>query len=168
MTSLSPSLLLETLSFVADLHDDDTVLQQLEVRRLLEPAATAMACTRITTAEIESLRHLNAELGRTTSVDELVRMDLQFHHRIVVASGNDYLVSLLDSLSTATVRARIWRGLTQSRAVTRTIKEHGGILDALAGWQPEIARSWATVHVAGVEEWLRQCAVTPKALEDVG
>src|SRR5207244_10482066 len=28
------------------------------------------------------------------------------------------------------------------------------ILDALAGHEPEVARSWATVHIAGVEQWL--------------
>ena len=28
------------------------------------------------------------------------------------------------------------------------------ILDALAAHEPEVARSWATVHIAGVEQWL--------------
>jgi GntR family transcriptional repressor for pyruvate dehydrogenase complex len=28
------------------------------------------------------------------------------------------------------------------------------ILDALAAHDPEAARSWSTVHIAGVEQWL--------------
>src|SRR4051794_15704125 len=43
VTSLEPGLLLETLSFVVDIHRDDRALQLMEVRRILEPAATAMA-----------------------------------------------------------------------------------------------------------------------------
>ena len=46
-TSLAPSLLLEALSFIVDFHRDDTVLEFLEVRRILEPAATALAALRM-------------------------------------------------------------------------------------------------------------------------
>ncbi len=41
VTSLDPQLLLEAVSFVVDFHRDDTVLEFLAVRRILEPAATA-------------------------------------------------------------------------------------------------------------------------------
>ena len=50
----------------------------------------------------------------------------------------------------------MWRGLTQEGAVSRTREQHQAIHDALAARQPELARSWATVHIAGVEEWLRR------------
>ena len=56
-TSLEPSLLLEALSFMVDFHRDDTVLEFLEVRRILEPAATAMAALRMTDQD-------KAELGK--------------------------------------------------------------------------------------------------------
>jgi len=41
VTSLEPSLLLDALSFVVDFHRDDTVLQFLEVRRILDEIETA-------------------------------------------------------------------------------------------------------------------------------
>jgi hypothetical protein len=44
----APSLLLEALNFIIDFHRDDTLLEFLEVRRILEPAATAMAALRMT------------------------------------------------------------------------------------------------------------------------
>ena len=53
-----------------------------------------------------------------------------------------------------TTRARIWRGLTQAGTKERTLAEHRAILEALASHEPEVARSWATVHIAGVEQWL--------------
>ena len=62
---------------------------------------------------------------------------------------------LLDGLSGPTTRARIWRGLTQEDAVSRTLHEHRAILAALRDRDAEAARSWATVHIASVEQWLR-------------
>jgi DNA-binding FadR family transcriptional regulator len=40
------------------------------------------------------------------------------------------------------------------RRAGRTLADHRAILDALAAHDPEVARSWATVHIAGVEQWL--------------
>ena len=56
--------------------------------------------------------------------------------------------------SAPTTRARVWRGLTQTGTMAQTLAEHRAILDALDAHEPEIARSWATVHIAGVEQWL--------------
>jgi DNA-binding FadR family transcriptional regulator len=155
VTSLEPSVLLDAMGFVIDFHRDDTVLEFLEVRRILEPAATAMAAARMTQDEVAELRGLLAKLGDDPSVEELVANDLDFHRRIALGSGNQVLCSLVDGLSGPTQRARMWRGLTQDSAVARTLAEHGAICDAIAAGQPDVARAWATVHVAGVEQWLR-------------
>ncbi|HTF11169.1 MAG TPA: FadR/GntR family transcriptional regulator [Asanoa sp.] len=156
VTSLSPDLLLESLSFVVDFHRDDTVLQFLEVRRILEPAATALASRRMTDEEVAKLQRVLDELGSAPSVEALVANDLEFHRAIAAGSGNAALCSLIDGLSGPITRARIWRGLTQEGAVDKTREQHQAIVDAIAGREPELARSWATVHIAGVEEWLRQ------------
>ncbi len=155
VTSLEPGPLLDALSFVVDFHRDDTVLEFLEVRRILEPAATALAAVRMTEAQIADLRSLLSEPGADPGIDALVANDLEFHRRIAAGSGNNVLCSLIDGLSGPTTRARIWRGLTQEDAVGKTREQHNAIVDAIAARQPEVARSWATVHVAGVEEWLR-------------
>ncbi|ROT29461.1 FadR/GntR family transcriptional regulator [Micromonospora sp. HM5-17] len=156
VTSLDPALLLDALSFVVDFHRDDTVLEFLEVRRILEPAATALAAQRISDAEVAKLRAILDKLGDAPTIDELVANDLEFHRQIAACAGNNVLSSLIDSLSGPTTRARIWRGLTQEGAVAKTREQHAAILDAVAARQPELARSWATVHIAGVEEWLRR------------
>ena len=154
VTSLEPRLLLEAMAFIVDFHRDDTLLEFLRVRRILEPAATAMAAERITAADVDGLRKLLDGLGTQPDAEKLVQNDLEFHRRIVACSGNSVLASLLESLAGPTTRARVWRGLTQKGAMTRTLDEHRAILDALAAHEPEVARSWATVHVAGVEQWL--------------
>jgi GntR family transcriptional regulator, transcriptional repressor for pyruvate dehydrogenase complex len=154
VTSLEPAVLLEALSFIVDFHRDSTVLEFLQVRRILEPAATAMAAERITAAECAELRSLLDRLGPDPGTEELVTNDLEFHRRIAARAGNSVLLSLLDTLSGPTTRARIWRGLTQQGALQRTIAEHHAILDALESHDPDVARSWSTVHIAAVEQWL--------------
>lgn len=154
VTSLEPHLLLEALSFIVDFHRDDTVLEFLRVRRILEPAAVAMAAERITDDESKGLRDLLDGLGPDPKADELVANDLEFHRRISAYSGNTVLCSLLETLSGPTTRARVWRGLTQAGTKERTLAEHRLILEAIASHQPEVARAWATVHIAGVEQWL--------------
>ncbi|MFD8274073.1 FadR/GntR family transcriptional regulator [Streptomyces flaveolus] len=155
VTSLDPQLLLEALGFVVDFHRDDTVLEFLAVRRILEPAATAMAASRIGERELDELGGRLDALGDDPPVEELVAADLEFHRAVVGASGNSVLCSLLEGLSGPTARARVLRGLTEEGAVGRTLDEHRAILAALRDRDAEAARSWATVHIASVERWLR-------------
>jgi GntR family transcriptional regulator, transcriptional repressor for pyruvate dehydrogenase complex len=154
VTSLEPTVMLEALSFIVDFHRDTSVMEFLQVRRILEPAATALAAERITDADVAALGELLDSLGPHPQVDDLVANDLEFHRRIAATSGNTVLCSLLDTISAPTTRARVWRGLTQSGARERTLAEHRAIVDALASRDPEVARSWATVHIANVEQWL--------------
>lgn len=156
VTSLEPRLLLEAMSFVVDLHDDASILEIFAVRRILEPAATAMAAGRLGAEDIAELLAMIAAVDESTSVEGLVEHDLEFHRRIVAAAGNSYLSSLIDSLSSHTVRARIWRGVTQENAVSRTLHEHSGIVAALERGDAELAQALTIVHVSGVEQWLRE------------
>src|SRR5690625_1473024 len=160
VTSLRPELLLEAMSFVVDLHQDASVLEIFAVRRILEPAAAELAVSQIAETELDELTAEIDALGEETSVEELVAHDLAFHHRITAAGGNDYLTSLLDALSSSTARARLWRGITEDRAVARTLAEHAAIVDALRRRDRDLVRATLTVHIAGIETWLRS-AVEP-------
>ena len=107
VTSLEPRLLLEAMSFVVDLHQDASILELFEVRRILEPAAAVIATRRSSPEDIEKLNLFMAELDEQTSVEDLVAHDLEFHAYISELSGNSYLSSILESLSSSTMRARI-------------------------------------------------------------
>jgi GntR family transcriptional regulator, transcriptional repressor for pyruvate dehydrogenase complex len=156
VTSLSPSLLLDALSFVVDVHQDDSVLELFEVRRILEPAAAVLATPRMTGADIAHLRELLAQVDGVPSVDELVANDIVFHRYISERSGNAYLTRMLDGLSSSTLRARVWRGLTQEGSVQRTLTEHRAIVDALEVGDTDLVAAQMTVHVSGVAAWLRR------------
>ena len=160
-TSLAPSLLLEALSFIVDFHRDDTVLDFLEVRRILEPAATAMAAQRMSEDEREELRKVLESVTSDTPVEELVAGDLEFHRQIALGAGNPVLASLVDNMSGPTSRARVWRGMTERGALERTLAEHRAIYDAIQARDADLAGSWATIHVAGIESWLRTTLAQP-------
>ncbi|MDH6143419.1 MULTISPECIES: FadR/GntR family transcriptional regulator [Kitasatospora] len=173
VTSLEPDLLLDALAFVVDFHQDDTVLQFLEVRRILEPAAAAMAARVMSDEAIAELRSVLDRLGDDATLEELIANDLEFHRLIAAGSGNQVLCSLVDGLSGPTTRARIWRGVTEEGSVQRTREQHRAILDAIAAHRPDLAHAWTTVHVAGVEEWLREvlgsgAVLSPGPPEPVG
>ncbi|SDQ40022.1 FadR/GntR family transcriptional regulator [Thermostaphylospora chromogena] len=156
VTSLEPDLLKEAVSFVADFHRDDTLLQFLHVRRILEPEATALAATHMSEADIKELREILTSLSERPTVDELITNDLRFHRRIAAGSGNAVLCSLIEGLAGPTTRARTWRDLIREGAVARTREQHTAIYEAIASRRPDVARSWATVHIASVEDFLRR------------
>src|SRR4051794_7880573 len=113
VTSLDPNLLLDALTFVVDFHRDDSVLDFLRVRRILEPAAAAMAAQRVTPEEVQAMRAVLEETRPDAPAEELLATDIEFHRLVSTASGNSVLASLIESLSSPTNRARIWRGRTQ-------------------------------------------------------
>ena len=154
-TSLAPSLLLEALSFIVDFHRDDTVLDFLEVRRILEPGATALAALRMSDEDKTKLGDVLDSVAVDSPVEDFVAADLEFHKKIAIGSGNSVLASLVDNMSMPTARARVWRGMTEPRAQERTLAEHRAIYQAIVNRDPDLARSWAIAHIAGIESWLR-------------
>ena len=154
-TSLAPSLLLEALSFIVDFHRDDTVLEFLEVRRILEPGATALAALRMSGEDKTKLGDILDSVAVDSPVEDFVAADLEFHKKIAIGSGNSVLASLVDNMSMPTARARVWRGMTEPRAQERTLAEHRAIYQAIVNRDPDLARSWAIAHIAGIESWLR-------------
>ena len=156
VSSLEPDLLLETTAFVTHLLQDHTVLELFEVRRLLEPAAAAMAAVRM---DEDARARLRAELDRMRAaegVEELVEADMAFHAEIAAAAGNAVLRSLLDGLAARTMRVRLWRGQADARAIADTLADHVRIHDAIASRDPELSRAAAAAHIAAGELWLRQ------------
>ncbi|HEY3017020.1 MAG TPA: FadR/GntR family transcriptional regulator [Nocardioides sp.] len=160
VTSLDPGMLMDAMGFVVEFHHDDTVLQFLQVRRFLEPPATAIAAISMPDADIAELGALLDSLPANPEIEVLVANDMEFHGRIAAATGNPLLCSLLETVSGRTQRARTWRGLAQENAVQRTVDEHHAIHRAIRARDPEAARAWSTAHIAGVEEWLRQVLAT--------
>ena len=155
VTSLRPSSAMDAMSFVLELQQDETILDLLEVRRLLEAAAGARAAARIEPPQIAELREILGRVGPDSEVEELVSHDLAFHHRIAEIGGNEFLCDLLDVVAGRTTRVRVWRGISERGASQRTLGEHAAIVDALELHDPGLVAGRLTAHVSGVEDWVR-------------
>ncbi|GAA2725236.1 FadR/GntR family transcriptional regulator [Cellulomonas aerilata] len=156
VSSMSTDSLLESLSFLLEFRRDSGVVEFLQVRRILEPAAAAIAARTMTPEQVAGLRASVQATGASTDVTELVRHDLAFHSAIAVSTGNAVLASMVDTVSMPTERARIWRGLTDENAVARTIEEHLRIIEAIESHDPELASARTLVHISGVLQWLQR------------
>lgn len=162
VTSLEPQLLLSGMSFVIDLMEDRTLSDIFEVRKLLEPAATALAALRITDDQLIELRSSLVSMREAHDPEELVIRDIDFHARIAEATGNTSLCSILDAISTRAVRARIWRA-SMVGLKSMTLSQHELILKALTDRDPSFARAAATIHVSESERWLREFLSDPRS-----
>jgi GntR family transcriptional repressor for pyruvate dehydrogenase complex len=157
VTSLAPTLLLEGLGFAVELLQGDTLLEVMEVRRLLEPATTGLAAQRITDEQLDELASaLQTMADAASDPEQLMTADVAFHRAVAASTGNETLTSLLDGLSGRTVRARVWRGIVLGNVTQATIDEHRAIYDALRARDPFLAQSAALVHVNTSESWLRK------------
>ena len=155
VSSLEPGLLLESTGFISHLLLGETEVELYEVRRILEAAAAALAAGRIDAQEKVDLGQSLERMRAAQSVEELVEADVAFHALIAKAAGNTVLTSLLASLSTRTMRIRLWHGRAADDALEETREEHRRIYEALIAGDPELARATATAHIASGERWLR-------------
>lgn len=154
ISSLRPELLLGVLDSAIDLLQDRTLVEVFEVRRVLEPAATALAAARITDAELEGVRECLRAMETLTDPEQFVAMDLEFHDRLVRAAGNATLAALARSFSAQTVRVRVWRLAAVEGVPSDTRSQHEAIYRAVAAGDAQLALAAATVHVNESELWL--------------
>jgi GntR family transcriptional repressor for pyruvate dehydrogenase complex len=162
VTSLAPHLLLEGIGFAFDLLQGDTLLEVMEVRRLLEPPATAMAAIRMSQAQLDGIADVMEQMRvHVDDAEELLKLDLTFHRLVVQAAGNETLTTLLEGLSGRTARARVWRGIVLGDVAQATVDEHQAILTALQSRDQLLAQATALVHVNTSEAWLRKMLNQP-------
>ncbi|GAA2773325.1 FadR/GntR family transcriptional regulator [Kitasatospora cinereorecta] len=160
VSGLEPHLLLESLAFAADVSQGHTAHQLLQVRRLLEPPATALAAHNVTTDRLLELRAILDRSAGEISIEEFVELDIEFHRLIADAVGNPVLSTLLGILSTHTQRLRIVRGISHAPAREQAHRDHETIWRALATGDAGLASSASAVHVAAVEDWLANGSTT--------
>jgi GntR family transcriptional regulator, transcriptional repressor for pyruvate dehydrogenase complex len=155
VTSLEPDLLLAGTSFVSDLLTGPTLRELYEVRRILEPVATALATPRLTDDDFAALEESLERMDTAESTQSFIDADVDFHRVIVNSCGNATLASLIQNLSGGTLRARIWRAIHERDAVESTRRLHHDIYRALQMRDAELAAATDLVHLAAGERWLQ-------------
>jgi len=156
ITTLEPELLLAGMGFVSDLLRGEKLIELQQVRRILEPVATAMAATRLGEDDYVALEACLERMDSAETTQAFIAADEEFHRIIGTASGNSTLASLIQNLSGGTLRARLWVAATEQGAIETTIQRHRDILAALREGDAELARAADLIHLSEGEVWLRK------------
>lgn len=163
VTSLAPSELLSGLSFAMELLQSQGVDEVLEVRRMLFPAATALAAQRVTPDQLAAMHAVIDELEAATDPAEVARLQRQFQALVGDSTGNETLSSMLSAIQLRDENLRrAW--LTSPKRREVALAHDRMLLDAFERGDSDMARSIATVRVDTREQWiesLRSGAVTP-------
>ncbi|MGW5718254.1 GntR family transcriptional regulator [Amycolatopsis sp. NPDC003865] len=143
-------------TFATDVNISD-LAHISEVRRTLEPMATAAAAERATTADRETLTELRAQLDAgvpTGDNAELLRTDLALHRAVYRCVHNPFLEDTLiryDNLAT-----RIWCVFVpRLPGMAGHVDEHVPLLTAIIEGDAEKAAALTQAHVTGFEAAIR-------------
>lgn len=154
VTDLEPARVLRSAGLALDLSGGDTLAELYAVRRILEPAATAMAVPLMGDGHIAELRDHLDQMRAATTAAEFVQADIAFHDAIAAATGNDTLRALLVTIRSRSGLGLIRRAREEERAEAQSIAEHEAILAAVEAGDAELARAATTVHLASGQRWL--------------
>jgi GntR family transcriptional repressor for pyruvate dehydrogenase complex len=161
VTSLEPELLVERFDLVFSLNDN-SFLNLIEARQVIEPGATALATQRASDEDITALDALMARSWAClqNSPAEFPTLDIEFHTRIAEFSRNALLTRIMQSvaqLGIASSRRTTIRdgGKVSVAGVERAVKAHVSIVDAIKARDPEQARQRMFNHLVAVEQTLR-------------
>jgi DNA-binding FadR family transcriptional regulator len=121
--------------FVRDLH---------ELRRVVEPAAVALAAQRATAADLERLEQAFAGMSEAIrGGGDYVRHDLAFHQGLLAASHNRMLIHMSKALA-ALLRTSFELSTARPDSAAKSLPNHRAILDAV------IARNAPRAHKAAL------------------
>lgn len=141
------------LDWHGKLKTADAALQQLmEVRRIVEPPAAALAAKRASTRERARIKA--AYTGMKTAgndVEAFIAADLEFHTAILESSGNEFLLPVVHAIRTTLAASlRITnRHPDENRQVSLPL--HATILDAILAGKPEDAARAMQLHLDDTE-----------------
>lgn len=159
VTRLEPAALLSAMEFWVGLQDGERANQVHTVRRALETEAAAAAALSISAEQLDEAAEI---LDRAHSAihaspidhNGAMQCDIEFHRLIAAASTNHVLSALIETVSTKTIRGRMWRSIHDNEGLLATHREHVGILEALRGRDVDRARTRMANHLYAVEDYV--------------
>lgn len=118
-------------------HMDASDLQHIfQIRTALEMLAVRLACSRITSDQLQILRlYLEKQAGDTDGLDgdyrKFIIYDTDFHNIIIDAAGNMMLRSIIDEIRDKIKRSGINSLYSRASRIAEAVAEHKEIVDAL-------------------------------------
>jgi DNA-binding FadR family transcriptional regulator len=132
----------------------DAALQQLmEVRRIVEPPAAALAAERADEAKRQRIAAAYAEMERSRGkVEEFMAADLEFHTAILEASENQFLLPIAQAIRTTLSASLKITNPNPDENHRVSLPLHKAILDAILNRDPQRAFSAMQTHLDDTEK----------------
>jgi GntR family transcriptional repressor for pyruvate dehydrogenase complex len=143
----------------------------LECRRMLETEAAALAAQRASSKDLSDMADALSDMAglaetslQDHDADQLFHeADIAFHGAMFRASGNQVLPRVVEPIQRAMATLRPQLALHPEHRLRKTMPEHKAILSAIADHDPDRARVAMSVHLATVEDYLREYRIQKSA-----
>ncbi len=135
------------------IEENFDLLELLEVRKMFEPRAAALAAVRATPKQLQDLRReLRAQEAHLVRYTAFVRNDFNFHEGILRAAGNQILVDISRLLAPMLLKSRQIT-VRSTLDLKKIYEQHQTIFEAIRLRQPELAERAMLDHlqVAGLD-----------------
>ncbi len=116
-----------------------------ELRLWTEPNLAAQAARRAAKSDLRQLRVIHEDFAAAADYDELVGLDLQFHHQLADMAGNRVLALTLRSVGDLEEENR--RMTLAKVGIDAARAHHQAILEAVEQGDPEVARQAMLLHL---------------------
>ena len=130
-------------------------VDMMEVRLLLEPAATGFAATNASSLALAAIAEAHERATDAADMPGFEAWDAEFHHRIFICTRNDLLREFHEVLRILRDQPRWFemkeRSFTEERR-QHYCQEHAKILDALNARHPEKAAAAMRAHLFTVQQ----------------
>jgi DNA-binding FadR family transcriptional regulator len=146
---LAPDLLATRLEVGAI---DDIIIDSLELRRVIETEAAALAAERATPEDLASMREEFAALRQAAhNTDAYTAHDVAFHDAVLRSTHNRLFLQLIDQMREVLVLTRTVSVTADPDRVPASQHGHEAIFEAIEAGAPERARQAMADHLGWAE-----------------
>jgi DNA-binding FadR family transcriptional regulator len=131
---------------------DDIMADSLELRRVIETEAAALAAERATPEDLDAMRREYEALGRSTAdVAAYTAHDIAFHDAILRATHNRLFLQLIAQMRDVLTLTRTISVTPTTVRVPESQEGHASIFEAISAGTPERARQAMEGHLSWAE-----------------
>jgi len=146
---LSPEILAARLEVGVD---DGILKESLELRRVIETEAAALAAERATDDDIAAMRQqLDALDGASDDPQAYAAQDVAFHDAVLRATHNRLFLQLIDSMRELLMFVRRLSITASADRIPTSREGHRVLFEAITARSPEAARRAMSDHLAWAE-----------------
>jgi DNA-binding FadR family transcriptional regulator len=128
---------------------EDLLLELLELRRMVEVEASALAARRATGEDVHHMRrHLELMDASLEDLDAFTRADMDFHGAVLLAAGNHLLPPLFEQLRPVLEFARRLSARTRPGVLEMSQRGHRAVFEAVLAGDSESARKSMADHLS--------------------